>query len=90
MLEQRLKAALEKLLEKNKTLRERNTRLERPAGCGERRGRGPYRQKEALVERVKALEPFEPKADDREWAIKGMERIEETQPPAAGHSRLPG
>lgn len=73
-----IEAALEKLLEKNKTLRERNTRLEKDLkGVVKEEVAGLTAEKKALVERVKALEPFEPRADDREWAIKGMERIEE-------------
>lgn len=73
-----IEAALEKLLEKNKNLRERNTRLEKDLkGAVKEEVAGLTAEKKALVERVKALEPFEPKADDREWAIKGMERIEE-------------
>ena len=73
-----IEAALEKLLEKNKTLRERNTKLEKDLkGAVKEEVAGLAAEKKALVERVKTLEVFEPKADDREWAIKGMARIEE-------------
>lgn len=74
-----IEAALEKLLEKNKTLRERNTKLEKDLkGAVKEETAGLLSEKKALLERVKTLEVFEPKSDDREWSIKGMQRIEET------------
>lgn len=71
-----IEAALEKLLEKNRTLRERNTKLERDLrGAVKEETAGLLSEKKALLERVKTLEVFEPKADDREWAVNGMQRI---------------
>ncbi|WP_173201859.1 hypothetical protein [Geobacter sp. SVR] len=73
-----IEAALEKLLEKNKTLRERNTRLEKDLkGVVKEETAGLQAEKKALVERVKVLEKYEPKEDDREWAINGMKNIAE-------------
>ncbi|BCS55160.1 hypothetical protein [Geobacter sp. SVR] len=73
-----IEAALEKLLEKNKTLRERNTRLEKDLkGVVKEEMAGLQAEKKALVERVKVLEVFEPKEADREWSVKQMAKIEE-------------
>lgn len=72
-----IEAALEKLLDKNKTLRDRNTKLERDLkGAVKEETAGLLSEKKALLERVKTLEVFEPKEDDREWSIKGMAAIE--------------
>jgi hypothetical protein len=73
-----IEAALEKLLERNKTLRERNTRLEKDfKGALKEETTGLQSEKKALLERVKALEIFEPREDDREWSVKQMAHIEE-------------
>jgi len=60
-----IEAALEKLLERNKTLRERNTKLEKDFKGALKEETLSYASREkALTDRVKALEPFEPKHFD--------------------------
>ncbi|MDK9716708.1 MAG: hypothetical protein OEL57_02230 [Trichlorobacter sp.] len=60
-----IEAALEKLLEKNKTLRERNTRLEKDLkGAVKEEVAGLAAEKKALLERVKDLEKYEPQQLD--------------------------
>lgn len=60
-----IEAALEKLLEKNKTLRERNTRLEKDLkGAVKEEVAGLAAEKTALVQRVKELEQYEPTSMD--------------------------
>lgn len=74
-----IEAALEKLLVKNRTLSDRNRKLEKDfKGALKEETAGLQSEKKALLERVKALEIFEPKEDDREWSVKQMERIEDT------------
>lgn len=60
-----IEAALEKLLEKNKTLRERNTKLEKDLkGAVKEETAGLLSEKKALLERVKDLEKYEPQQLD--------------------------
>lgn len=60
-----IEAALEKLLEKNKTLRERNGKLEKDLRGAVKEEMTTFTaEKTALVERVKALEKYEPQQLD--------------------------
>lgn len=72
-----LESALEKLLIKNKTLAERNHKLEKDfKGALKEETKGLNSEIRAFKERVKQLEVFEPNEKDREWSVKQMEAVE--------------
>jgi len=71
-----IEGALEKLLIKNKTLADRNKKLEKEFKAAVKEEiHGLETEKKSLLERVKQLEVYEPDETDREWSVKQMEAI---------------
>jgi hypothetical protein len=73
-----IEAALEKLLVKNRTLRERNGKLEKDfRGAVKEETLSLESQLKTQTLRVQALEVYEPSETDREWSVKQMAKIED-------------
>lgn len=69
--------ALEKLLIKNKTLADRNRKLEKDFKGAVKEEVQSYESKEkALLKEVERLKAFDPEDKDRDWSVKQMEEIE--------------
>jgi len=85
-----IEAALEKLLEKNKSLRERNTKLEKDLkGAVKEEVAGLAAEKTALVQRVKELEQYEPTSmDETRFEEQYREIMEQMASLATKISRL--
>ena len=85
-----IEAALEKLLEKNKALRERNTKLERDLKGAVKEEMATFTaEKNALVERVKSLEQYEPQPmDETRFEEQYREIMEQMASLATKISRL--
>lgn len=72
-----LEAALEKILTKNKTLSERNKKLEKDfKGAVKEETNSLETEKKALLKEVQRLKAFDPEEKDREWSVEQMETIE--------------
>lgn len=73
-----IEAALEKLLINNRTLRERNGKLEKDfKGALKEETLSLNSQLKTQTLRVKELEVYEPSETDREWSVKQMQVIED-------------
>lgn len=72
-----LEAALEKLLVKNKSLRERNTKLEKDfKGAVKEEVKGYESKEKMLLKENERLKAFDPEDKDREWSVEQMEVID--------------
>jgi len=72
-----LEAALEKLLEKNRTLADRNKKLEKEFKAAvKEETNGLEIEKKALLKEVDRLKAFDPEEQDREWSVEQMAEIE--------------